>query len=62
MQLADLLIGAVSYVNRDQSGNRGKLLLVKRIREHSGYLLTRTTLYREEKVNLFRWQPQEAGV
>jgi hypothetical protein len=62
MQLADLLIGAVSYVNREQSGNRGKLLLVKRIRERSGYLLTRTTLYREEKVNLFRWQPQEAGV
>ena len=62
MQLADLLIGAVSYVNRGQSGNRGKLLLVKRIRERSGYFLTRTTLYREEKVNLFRWQPQEAGV
>jgi hypothetical protein len=61
MQLADLLIGAISYVNRGQSGNRGKLLLVNRIRERSGYLLTRTTLYREEKVNLFRWQPQEAG-
>jgi len=61
MQLADLLIGAISYVNRGQSGNRGKLLLVSRIRERSGYSLTRTTLYREEKVNLLQWQPQEAG-
>jgi hypothetical protein len=56
------LIGAVSYVNRGQTGNRGKMLLVNRIRERSGYSLTRTTLFREEKVNLFRWQPQEAGV
>lgn len=62
IQLADLLIGAVSYVNRGQTGNRGKMLLVNRIRERSGYSLTRTTLFREEKVNLFRWQPQEAGV
>lgn len=61
MQLADLLIGAVSYVNRGQSANSGKVLLVNRMRERSGYSLTRTTLYREEKVNLFRWQPQEAG-
>ena len=62
IQLADLLIGAVSYVNRGQTGNRGKMLLVNRIRERSGYSLTRTTLFREEKENLFRWQPHEAGV
>jgi hypothetical protein len=61
MQLADLLIGAVSYVNRGQSANSGKVLLVNRMRERSGYSLTRTTLFREEKVNLFRWQPQESG-
>lgn len=59
MQLADLLIGAVSYVNRGLQSNRGKLALVARIRERSGYSLAKTTLLREEKVNLFRWQPRE---
>jgi hypothetical protein len=58
LQLADLLIGAISYVNRDQSGNIGKVALVMRIQERSHYSLKRTTLYREEKVNLFRWTPK----
>jgi hypothetical protein len=59
LQLADLLIGAVAYVNRDLSGNTGKEALVSRIRERSGYTLTQTTLLREEKVNLFVWHPSE---
>lgn len=57
MQLADLLLGAVSYVNRDLSGNKGKEQIVERIRTRSGYSLKRTTLYRENKMNLFRWSP-----
>jgi hypothetical protein len=60
LQLADLLIGAVSYVNRGLDGNVGKLAVVDRIRKRSGYRLDRTTLLREEKLNLFRWQAQEA--
>lgn len=59
LQLADLLIGAVSYVNRDLQGNAGKQALVERIRERSRYSLTRSTLLREEKFNLFRWQAGE---
>lgn len=59
LQLADLLIGAVSYVNRDLHGNAGKRALVERIRERSRYSLTRSTLLREEKFNLFRWQAAE---
>lgn len=59
LQLADLLIGAVSYVNRDLQGNAGKQALVERIRERSRYSLTRSTLLREEKFNLFRWQAAE---
>ncbi len=59
LQLADLLIGAVSYLNRDLHGNQAKETLVARVQERSGYSLLKTTLYREEKVNLFRWQAHE---
>lgn len=59
MQLADLLIGAVSYSARELTGNRGKLRLVDFIRKQTGYSLKRSTLYREEKFNLFRWAPWE---
>ncbi len=59
VQLADLLIGAVSYVNRDLHTSSAKLAFVQRMRERSGYSLSRTTLLREEKVNVFRWHAQE---
>lgn len=59
LQLADLLIGAVSYVNRDLVSSSAKLALIDRMRERSKYTLKRTTLLRENKVNLFRWEPQE---
>lgn len=57
MQLADLLIGAVSYVNRGLSENAGKAAIVDRMRERSSYTLTRSTFPRENKVNIFIWQP-----
>lgn len=59
MQLADLLIGAVAYANRNLSGSSAKQRLVEFIRERSGYSLTRSTLYGEGKVNLFLWAAQE---
>lgn len=59
LQLADLLVGAVSYANRNLSDNAGKNALVERMRQRSGYRLTRTTLLRENKVNLFHWQAAE---
>ncbi|MEA3340910.1 MAG: DUF3800 domain-containing protein [Chloroflexota bacterium] len=59
IQLADLLIGAVAYVNRDLSGSTAKRRLVEIIRERSGYSLTRSTLYKEDKLNLFQWTAQE---
>lgn len=61
LQLADLLIGAVAYVNRGLSGNAGKAALVQRMRQRSGYALTRTTLPKENKVNLFVWHASEAA-
>jgi hypothetical protein len=55
LQMADLLIGAVSYANRDLTTSSAKLALVQRVQKRSGYSLTRTTLFREDKVNLFVW-------
>jgi len=55
MQMTDLLVGVVSYVNRGLDSSGAKRALVDRMRERSGYQLTRTTLFREEKVNLFVW-------
>jgi hypothetical protein len=59
IQLADLLIGAVSYLNRELSGNSGKMALIDRIQRRSGYVLTKTTLLREEKMNIFIWRAAE---
>lgn len=56
-QLADLLIGAIAYVNRGLSTSPAKVALIQRIRERSGLSLTRTTLLREEKLNILVWQP-----
>jgi len=59
IQLADLLTGAVAYANRNLSGSSAKKRLVEIIRERSGYSLTRSTLYKAEKLNLFRWDAKE---
>ncbi|MFC1919861.1 DUF3800 domain-containing protein [Chloroflexota bacterium] len=59
LQLADLLVGIISYVNRGLSSNAAKEALVERMRKRSGYSLTRTNLLRESKVNLFVWQASE---
>ena len=59
IQLADLLIGAVSYANRELSGSNAKQMLVARMRDRSGYSLTKSTLLREEKVNLLVWHPHQ---
>ena len=59
LQLTDFLSGLIAYANRGLSGNETKLALIKRLRDYSNYTLTRTTLLRENKVNLFRWHARE---
>lgn len=61
LQLADLLIGALSYLHRDLNGSQSKLALIERIRRRSGYRLTHNTLLRENKFNLFIWSSSWAG-
>jgi hypothetical protein len=59
LQLADLLIGAISYVNRGILTSSAKSAFIERMRKRSGYHLTQTTLLRESKVNLFRWHASQ---
>lgn len=60
LQLADLLVGAISYINRNLTGSKGKLQLIARMKARSHYSLTHSTLLRENKVNLLRWHAQES--
>lgn len=59
MQLADLLIGAVSYLSRGLTGSQAKTAIIKRLQERSGYSLDKTTLLQEKKFNIFRWRARE---
>ncbi len=61
LQICDLLTGAVSYVHRELNTSQAKLGLINKIREKSGYLLTKSTLLREKKFNLFIWNPNFNG-
>ena len=54
--LADLLIGALTYVHRKMDGSKAKLALIERIKQRSGYTLLSSTLYRENKFNVFVWR------
>lgn len=60
-QIADLLLGALSYVHRGLNTSTAKVAVIQRIRERSGLLLTRTTVLREEKLNIFVWRPGAAA-
>jgi hypothetical protein len=56
LQLADLLIGAVAYVNRQLSTSEAKMEIISQIQNRSGYQLTRSTLLLENKMNIFIWE------
>lgn len=58
LQIADLLIGALSYLHRGLMTSPAKQSLIEQIKRLSGYSLERNTWYREEKFNLLVWQPQ----
>lgn len=53
--LADLFIGAMSYVHRGLTGSESKLAVIEKLRQCSGYSLLKSTLYREDKFNIFVW-------
>ena len=59
LPLADLLIGAVTYLHRGLDTSNAKTELIKRIQERSGYDLMHSTLYKEDKTNIFIWKARE---
>jgi len=58
LQLADLLIGALSYHTRGLSGNPSKDELVKLLKERTGLSLSKNTLPSAKKFNLCLWRPE----
>ena len=53
--LAVLFVGAMSYVHRNLSDSDTKLDVIDRIKKLSHYSLLKSTLYREDKFNIFVW-------
>lgn len=60
IQLSDLIIGAIAYINRGMDSSVAKKKLISRINER-GYTLTKSTLLREEKFNIFKWHEDDDG-
>lgn len=58
LQLADILIGAVSSYTRQSITNIGKQKIIERIKERSHLSLDKNTLLKEKKINLFFWRPR----
>ncbi|MCB1690897.1 MAG: DUF3800 domain-containing protein [Halioglobus sp.] len=56
LQLADLFIGALSYLHRKLDTNDGKLAVIERIKQCSGKRLICSTLPSERKFNVFLWE------
>mgnify|MGYP001814834868 FL=1 len=61
MQLADLLIGAISYHARALTGSAAKNDLVQLIKTRTGLSLARNTLPGERKFNMCIWRPDRGG-
>ncbi|CAK0741731.1 conserved hypothetical protein [Azospirillaceae bacterium] len=61
LQVADLLIGALTYANRGLAGSIAKSAIVERLRARLGQqALTRTSAFAATKFNILVWRAQEA--
>jgi hypothetical protein len=56
LQITDLLTGAIGYLHRGLNQNSAKVKLIDRIKTRSGYSLMKSTLYKEDKMNIFLWK------
>jgi Protein of unknown function (DUF3800) len=61
LQLADLLIGALKTANDEPCNSSAKAQIIERIKQKSGYELTKNTLYKENKTNILIWRGHDRG-
>jgi hypothetical protein len=62
LQVADLLIGALTYANRALTSSAAKTAIVERLRARRGaQVLTRTSAFAAVKFNILVWRAQEAA-
>jgi hypothetical protein len=59
LQLSDLLIGAMQFLNRTDVKSEAKKTIVDRMKSRSGYDLLKSTLVRESKTNIFYWKARD---
>jgi len=62
IQITDLLIGALSYSNRNLQTSSTKKELIELIMNRSGLNLTHSTFPRESKFNLFFWSKSKEEI
>lgn len=62
LQITDILIGAISYVQRygDEGKSAAKKELISHIKERSNLSLKRSTVYGARKFNIFCWEGQKS--
>ena len=56
MQLTDILTGAIAAKNNGDTSSVSKKGIISQIMRRSKYALTASTLYGEQKLNLFKWE------
>ena len=61
VQVADFLLGAVAYRNRNLSGNAAKSRIVERIEKHYEKNLVQTSLLAEDKFDVLIFHPKEVA-
>ena len=54
--LADFITGAFAYAHRGLNTSEAKLEIIEHLKAKSGYSLMRSTLVKEEKINIFIWK------
>lgn len=59
MQISDFLLGAISYANRGLKSSTAKNKIIERIKERSSYTLLKSTLFQENKFNIFIWRARQ---
>jgi len=59
VQISDFLLGAISYLHRGLKSSEAKNKIIERIRERSKYTLLKSTLFQEDKFNIFVWQAKQ---